>query len=211
MIGCLVFYGGVCQFIAGVIGFITGDTVGFRPRPQLWRMEPLTESTTFYGQQFGATVFSSYAAFNLSYAMIYLPGSGIMAAYTDPATGAVSPAFDQAIAIYLWAWLIVTALFTVAAVRSSWVLFVDLLFLDVCLLLLACGFMTQIDALITAGYSFGIVVSFLSCMSHRLVSVPHQQVYMTDDSWTDWAGCAGLWSDGRTPIKLPTFDMGPAA
>ena len=28
MVGCLVFYGGVGQFIAGIMEFITGNTVG---------------------------------------------------------------------------------------------------------------------------------------------------------------------------------------
>lgn len=115
-------------------------------------------------------MFSSYGAFNLSYATIYLPGSGILAAYTDSATGAVDPSFNQALAIYLWAWFIVTVLFTVAAMRSSWVLFLDLIFLDICLLLLACGFMVNTTDLLTAGYSFGIVVSLLSCELHTAIS-----------------------------------------
>ncbi|KAJ5108240.1 hypothetical protein N7456_004915 [Penicillium angulare] len=160
MVGCLIFYGGVGQFIAGIMEFITGNT-------------------------FGATVFSSYAAFNLSYAMIYLPGTGILAAYTEATTGAVDPSFNQAVAIYLWAWVIVTVVFTIAAMRSSWVLFIDLFFLDICLVLLACGFMVNINGLLTAGYCFGLAVSFLSY----------------------WAGCAGLWGGGVTPIKLPTFEM----
>ncbi|KAL5357071.1 GPR1/FUN34/yaaH family-domain-containing protein [Aspergillus floccosus] len=164
MVGCLIFYGGVGQFIAGIMEFITGNT-------------------------FGATVFTSYGAFNLSYAMIYLTGSGILAAYTDSTTGAVDPSFNQALAIYIWAWFIITVLFTVAAMRSSWVLFLDLFFLDICLLLLACGFMVDVPGLLTAGYSFGLVVAFLSY----------------------WAGTAGLWSGGVTPIKLPTFDMYHAA
>ncbi|KAE8310004.1 GPR1/FUN34/yaaH family-domain-containing protein [Aspergillus transmontanensis] len=163
MVGCLIFYGGVGQFIAGIMEFITGNT-------------------------FGATVFSSYAAFNLSYALIYLPGTGILAAYTDSATGAISPSFNQALSLYLWAWLIVTVVFTVAAMRSSWVLLIDLFLLDICLLLLACGYMVNVQSLLTAGYAFGLVVSFLSYSA-------------------DWAGCAGLWGGGVTPIKLPTFEM----
>ncbi|KAL2830446.1 GPR1/FUN34/yaaH family-domain-containing protein [Aspergillus pseudoustus] len=159
MIGMLVFFGGVCQFLAGIMEFVTGNT-------------------------FGATVFSSYGAFNLSYALIYLPGSGIMAAYTDPSTGAVSPEFNRALAMYLWVWFIITVLYTVAAMRSTWVLFLDLVALDVCLLLLACGFMVNVPGLLTAGYSFGLVVCFLSF----------------------WAGCTGLWA-GITPVKLPAFEM----
>ena len=86
-----------------------------------------------------------------------------MAAYTDASTGAVSPEFNQALAIYIWAWFIITVLFTVAAVKSSLVLFIDLFFLDLCLLLLAVGYMTGINAVLTAGNSFGLVVTFLTC------------------------------------------------
>ncbi|KAL4866630.1 hypothetical protein BDV12DRAFT_198980 [Aspergillus spectabilis] len=160
MVGMLVFFGGICQFLAGIMEFVTGNT-------------------------FGATVFSSYGAFNLSYAMIYLPGSGVLAAYTDPLTGAVSSEFNQAVSIYLWVWFIITVLYTVAAMRSTWILFLDLAALDVCLLLLACGFMVGDNGAMTAGYSFGIVVCFLSF----------------------WAGCAGLWT-GITPVKVPVFEMG---
>lgn len=57
LVGVLMFFGGVCQFIAGIMEFVAGNT-------------------------FGATVFPSYAAFNFSYAMIYIPGTGILAGGT---------------------------------------------------------------------------------------------------------------------------------
>ncbi|OJI98318.1 hypothetical protein ASPVEDRAFT_147562 [Aspergillus versicolor CBS 583.65] len=160
LIGVLMFFGGVCQFIAGVLEFFNGNT-------------------------FPATLFSSYAAFNFSYAMIFLPGSGIMAAYTDPATGELRDEFHQALAMFLFAWFIVTVIFSIGAMRTSWVLFVDLVCLSVCLLCIACGNMVGNDALLKAGYSMGLVVSFLSY----------------------YAGCAGLWAGNTTPIRLPTFDM----
>jgi succinate-acetate transporter protein len=112
--------------------------------------------------KFGATVFPSYGAFNLSYAMIYLPGSGIIAAYTDK-EGNISPDFNQALAMYAWAWFILTVVFTVAAMRSSWVLFLDLFVLDIVLILLAAGFMTGSMAVMKAAYSLGFVVAFFSC------------------------------------------------
>jgi succinate-acetate transporter protein len=108
-------------------------------------------------------VFPSYGAFNLSYAMIYLPGSGILAAYTDSTTGALSPQFNQALAMYIWAWFILTVIYTIAAVRSSWVLFLDLFVLDFVLLLLGAGFMTGSASVLTAGYALGFIVAFLSC------------------------------------------------
>lgn len=113
--------------------------------------------------QFGATVFPSYGAFNLSYAMIFIPGTGIIASYTDPKTGELTPQFSQALAMYVWAWFILTAIFTVSAMRASWILFLDLLLLSVELLLLACGYMTNTDGLLTAGNALGSVVAFLSC------------------------------------------------
>lgn len=138
MIAVLIFFGGVCQYLVGIMEFVSGNT-------------------------FGSTVFTSYGAFNVSYSMIYLPGSGILAAYTDPKTGALSPDFAQSIALYLWAWFILTVLFTVGAMRSSWVLFLDLAVLDVCLLLLAVGNMVGSHSVLMAGYGVGYVVAFLSC------------------------------------------------
>lgn len=115
------------------------------------------------GNTFGATVFSSYAAFNMSYALIYLPGSGIIAAYIDPKTGVLSPDFNQSLALYLWAWFILTVIYTGAAMRSSWVLFLDLFALDISLALLAVGFMVGSTPTLNAGYAFGYVVAFMSC------------------------------------------------
>ncbi|KAH6663019.1 GPR1/FUN34/yaaH family-domain-containing protein [Halenospora varia] len=160
LIGVLIFFGGVCQFISGIMEFVSGNT-------------------------FGATVFPSYGAFNLSYALIYLPGSGILAAYTDEATGELNAQFPNALAMYIWAWFILTVIFTVAAMRSSWVLFLDLFFLDIDLLLLACGYMLNMPSLLKAGSGFGFVVAFLSY----------------------WAGTAGLFANGITPINIPVFPM----
>ncbi|KAK0119359.1 hypothetical protein ONS95_010811 [Cadophora gregata] len=160
LIGVLMFFGGVCQFISGIMEFVSGNT-------------------------FGATVFPSYGAFNLSYAMIYIPGTGILAAYTDPTTGELNSQFPNALAMYLWAWFILTVIFTVAAIRSSWVLFLDLFVLDLVLLLLACGYMLNNSTLEKAGSALGFVVAVLSY----------------------WAGTAGLWAGGITPINIPVFPM----
>ena len=98
--------------------------------------------------------------------MIYIPGTGIIASYTDPETGLPNEQFPQALAMYIWAWLILTVIFTIAAMRSSWILFLDLFILDIDLLLLACGNMTGNTSLLRAGNSFGFVVAFLSCKCH---------------------------------------------
>ncbi|KAG9570458.1 hypothetical protein KCU71_g534, partial [Aureobasidium melanogenum] len=159
LVGVLMFFGGVCQFISGIMEFVAGNT-------------------------FGATVFPSYAAFNFSYAMIYIPGSGILASYTD-ASGKISQEFNNALSMYCWAWFILTVIFTIAAMRSSWILWFTLFFLDIELILLASGYMLNSSATLLAANSVGFVVAFCSY----------------------WAGCAGLWSGGLTPIELPTFAM----
>lgn len=148
LVGVIMFFGGVCQFIAGIMEFIAGNS-------------------------FGATVFPSYAAFNFSYAMIYLPGTGILSAYTDSQTGALNPDFNNALGMFCWAWFILTVIFTFAAVRSSWVLFFTLFFLDIELLLLAVGYMLSSSSTLIAANSFGFVVAFCSCKYSR-------PMFMTD-------------------------------
>ncbi|KAL4939356.1 hypothetical protein BDV06DRAFT_214372 [Aspergillus oleicola] len=157
-VGVLLCFGGVCQFLSGIMEFVSGN-------------------------KFGATVFPSYGAFNLSFAMIFLPGTGIQAAYTS-ANGDLDSTFYDAVGVYCWAWFILTVIYTIAAVRSSWVLFMTLLLLDVELLLLAVGYMLNSDQVLVAGNSVGFAVAFCAY----------------------WAGCAALWSD-LTPLDIRTFPM----
>lgn len=121
----LTFFGGVAQFIVGIIEVFTGNTVD----------NSLCDSITSnhissLSLQFGATVFTSYGAFNLSFAMIFYPGSGIIAAYTDPSTGTLTDEFNQALAIYLLAWMILTIIYAIAGMRASLILVADLSFLS---------------------------------------------------------------------------------
>ncbi|KAH6660953.1 GPR1/FUN34/yaaH family-domain-containing protein [Truncatella angustata] len=159
LISSLIAYGGLGQTIAGIFAFIHGNT-------------------------FGATVFCTYAGFQLSYALIYLPGSGIIAAYTDTVTGLPTAEFTQAIALFIWAWFIVTMIFTVAATRSNLIMLLVLVFTDLTLLFLACQYHTGIAALGTAASAFGFVTAFLAY----------------------WAGAAALWSVA-TPINVPMFPL----
>jgi succinate-acetate transporter protein len=126
LVGVIMFFGGVCQFIAGIMEFVAGNS-------------------------FGATVFPSYAAFNFSYAMIYLPGSGILEAYTDSETGAIGSDFNNALGMFCWAWFILTVIFTFAA--------------DIELLLLAVGYMISSSSTLISANSLGFLVAFCSCTS----------------------------------------------
>ncbi|KAL6231124.1 GPR1/FUN34/yaaH family-domain-containing protein [Aspergillus navahoensis] len=102
-----------------------------------------------YLAAFGATLWASYSAFNFSYAMVYFPGTGILAAYTDAEIGAPRPEFDQAIAVHLWA-------------GFSRVLSINPSFLSLGFLLLAVAHITGDEGAMTAGYSVMIVTAALS-------------------------------------------------
>lgn len=83
-------------------------------------------------------------------------------AYSD-AEGHILPEFNQAIAMYLWSWFILNAIFTVASMRSSWTLFMAFLLFNVELILLATGYMINNASLLTAGNSVGFLVAFCAC------------------------------------------------
>lgn len=90
VVGLALFYGGIAQFMAGMWEFRAGNT-------------------------FGATAFTSYGAFWLSFAVIYIPGSGILTALTSGS----NPALHSALAIYLVAWAIFTFLMFLGSLRVS--------------------------------------------------------------------------------------------
>lgn len=126
-----------------------------------------------------------------------------MDAYTDANTGEINEQFSQALAMYLWVWFALTVIFTVGAMRTTWILFLDLFVLDLDLLLLACGYMLNKPSLIVAGNSLGFVVAFLSCKSlpRGLLLLP------LIDSHLGWAGTAGLFANGLVPFEIPVFPM----
>jgi succinate-acetate transporter protein len=89
VIGMAIFCGGLAQLLAGMWEFPKGNT-------------------------FGATAFSGYGAFWLSYATILLPGSGAAAAYAEN-----PKELGNALGIYLLTWGIVTFLFFIVTLRKT--------------------------------------------------------------------------------------------
>lgn len=81
----------------------------------------------------------------------------------DTATGQIRPEFNQVLAMFCWSWFILTVIYTIAAMRSSWVLFLTLFFLDIELLLLAAGYMMNSSSVLVAGNSVGFIVGFFAC------------------------------------------------
>ncbi|KAI0280105.1 GPR1/FUN34/yaaH family-domain-containing protein [Russula aff. rugulosa BPL654] len=135
VVGMALFYGGLAQLLAGMWEFATGNT-------------------------FGATAFSSYGAFWLSFATLFIPGSGIADAY---AADTADPAMElNAIGIYLLSWMIVTFLFFIGSLRKSIGLSSLFLFLTSTFLLLAIGFLNQKDNIVKVGGYFGIATALIA-------------------------------------------------
>jgi len=132
VVGMALFTGGLAQLLAGMWEF---------PR----------------GNVFGATAFTSYGAFWLSYATILLPGSGIIAAYDGNESE-----LDSALGIFLFAWFIVTFLLLIASLRKS-IAFIALFgFLSITFALLGAGKFTGVTSVTTAGGAFGIITAFIA-------------------------------------------------
>ncbi|KAI9727697.1 MAG: hypothetical protein M1828_005925 [Chrysothrix sp. TS-e1954] len=160
IISIMIFYGGCCQFLVGIMEFVAGNT-------------------------FGATVFSSYAALHLSYGCIYLPGSGIIASYTDSATGQLTPEFNQALGLYYMSWFILTFFFTIGACRSSWVVVGILAVFAIELLIHSAGLLANNTEVVKGAQFLGFIVMLL-CY---------------------WGALSGLYGDGATPFNIPTFNL----
>ncbi|EEB92004.1 hypothetical protein MPER_09549, partial [Moniliophthora perniciosa FA553] len=132
VIGMALFCGGLAQLLAGMWEFPKGNT-------------------------FGATAFTSYGAFWLSYATIFIPGSGIAEAYASKQSQ-----MKDAVAIYLITWMIVTFLLFIVALRKN-VSFIALFgLLTITFLLLAVSDFTRKPNVAKAGGVFGVLTAFVA-------------------------------------------------
>ncbi|KAG1817856.1 Gpr1 family protein [Suillus variegatus] len=132
VVGMACFCGGLAQLLAGMWEF---------PR----------------GNVFGATAFTSYGAFWMSYATIYLPNSGIIAAY-----GENLDELNQAVGIYLITWFMVTFLLLIGALRRNISFIALLFFLCITFILLAAGAWTGKLNIQKAGGGFGILTAMIA-------------------------------------------------
>lgn len=131
VVGMALGYGGLAQFLAGMWEFAAGNT-------------------------FGATAFSSYGAFWFSYAIIFLPNSGILDAYTGEAEAQLAPALG----FFLLSWFFVTVIFLIASLRSSVGLVGVFFFLSITFLLLTIGEFLHNTTVTKAGGAFGVITAF---------------------------------------------------
>ncbi|KAF9506754.1 hypothetical protein BS47DRAFT_1489205 [Hydnum rufescens UP504] len=137
VVGMALGCGGLAQLLAGMWEFVCGNT-------------------------FGATAFSSYGAFWISYGIIFIPGSGILDAYstTNPAVRAGDEA--NAVAFFLLAWFIFTFCILLASFRSNLTMVALFFFLDLTFMLLMIGaFKPEVNAT-KAGGGTGIVTAAIA-------------------------------------------------
>jgi len=142
VVGMAVFCGGLVQLLAGMWEF---------PR----------------GNVFGATAFSSYGAFWMSYATILIPSSGVLAAYADDEAG-----LHNALGIYLMTWMVVTAIFLIAALRRNIAFIALLTFLTITFAILAVAEFTGKSTMAKAGGALGVItalIAFYCSLSELLI------------------------------------------
>lgn len=124
VIGLAFFYGGIAQLLAGMWEFRSGNT-------------------------FGATAFTSYGAFWLSFAALFLPGLG----------GAGALVSGTAVGMYLIGWTIFTAIMMVASFRTNLATVAVFVLLFITFALLAIGALSDTTTISQIGGWIGIVTA----------------------------------------------------
>jgi uncharacterized protein len=127
VVGLAVFYGGIAQFAAGMWEFRSGNT-------------------------FGATAFTSYGAFWLSFAALLLPVFG---------AGAVVGS-QTAVGYYLLGWTIFTGIMMLGSFRTNGATALVFIALFVTFLLLAIGNLTPNANIVKIGGYVGLVTAVLA-------------------------------------------------
>ncbi|KAM5537504.1 hypothetical protein V8D89_008831 [Ganoderma adspersum] len=138
VVGMALFVGGLAQFVAGMWEFACANS-------------------------FGATAFTMYGGFWMSFGTVFIPGSGIIDSYIT--NGVLNAAeLDSALGIYLWTWFIVTFLLLIASLRRNIGLIVLFFFLTITFALLGAGKFSADNgvALTKAGGSLGIVTALIA-------------------------------------------------
>jgi succinate-acetate transporter protein len=137
VLGLALFYGGLCQLLAGMWEFRSGNT-------------------------FGATAFSSYGGFWLAYGAILIPGFGIAGAYGVTATSGLTPAFHTAAGYFLLGWTIFTGWMFLGTLRSNLALMGVFLFLFLTFLVLTIAELGGGSVFGTLGGWLGIITALIA-------------------------------------------------
>jgi len=132
VVGMAIFAGGLLQFIAGMWEF---------PR----------------GNIFQATAFSAYGTFWMSYAAIFIPGSGILAAY-----GNNTQELSNAVGLYLIVWFMFTVMLIPSVIHKNLAFSLLLTALAITFLLLAVAEFVNNTSLTKGGGVFGIITAIIA-------------------------------------------------
>jgi succinate-acetate transporter protein len=158
VMGLALFYGGLCQLLAGMWEFKTGNT-------------------------FGALAFSSYGGFWMSFAALFISAFDFLKGYSSDVTS-----LHNCLGIYLFAWCIFSGLMTIAAHRTTVVLFTLFFTVFVTFLLLAIGQFRMGDLYCQrAGGIWGLIAATIA--------------------W--YAAYAGLLTKKNSLFTLPVGEMDP--
>ncbi|KAJ2802170.1 hypothetical protein H4R20_003384 [Coemansia guatemalensis] len=133
VLGLAFFYGGLCQLLAGMWEFAQNNT-------------------------FGATAFSSYGGFWMSYAVIISPGFNVLPTLEE----AEGTAKAHALGIFLLGWVIMTFIFFLANLRTNLGLCLLFAFLDITFILLCAGDWTGAHNVTKAGGYFGLFTALIA-------------------------------------------------
>lgn len=133
VVGMALGVGGLVQLLAGMWEFACGNT-------------------------FGATAFSSYGGFWLSFGLIYWPSSGILAAYS----GDNAHQLEDAVGIWLMSWFIFTTIMFFGTLRATGALSALFFFLSLTFMLLMIGAFARNVGATKAGGVLGIITAAIA-------------------------------------------------
>lgn len=109
------------------------------------------------GNTFGATAFSSYGGFWLSFGLIFIPGANITASYKGDAA-----LLDRSLGYYLLGWTIFTGIMLIASHRSNVGLISLFFFLFLTFIMLTAGKINESITCQVAGGALGIITAFIA-------------------------------------------------
>jgi len=143
VMGLALFYGGLCQLLAG-----------------MWEIQ--------VGNTFGGLAFSSYGGFWMSFAALFVSCFDFLAGYKDKSSPPVldtvgAKQLNDALGVYLLAWCIFSGLMTIAAHRTTLLLFILLFTVFVTFLLLSISKFSGGDLYLQrAGGIWGFIAAILA-------------------------------------------------
>ncbi|KAJ2771149.1 hypothetical protein IWQ57_002340 [Coemansia nantahalensis] len=172
VMGLAFFYGGLCQLLAGMWEFAHNNTLG-------------------------ATAFSSYGGFWMSYAVLITPGFNVLPALE--AAGGTAKA--HGIGIFLLGWVIMTFIFFVASMRTSLGLCSIFALLEVTFILLCAGDWTGTQSVTKAGGYFGLFTALLAwyVAASQLITTETSVLNLPNPSLSRRAVAAGHEDESKMP------------